>query len=459
MMLFHRTKTRTEGPTQAVAEPTIEPHILLSAIAALLSRTPAPENDRLPSEIAGAFRAAYAALSAADEQSLRQTVEFSINASEAMAAMARITGEIRDTDGKAQTIAASVEELNASIDQISTTADSVAASMDIANNAMSEGAKATREAAEASRNIGQSFNSMTGAAEQLAAAASQIGTFVATIEALSQQTNLLALNATIEAARAGEAGRGFAVVAAEVKALSGQTQKATDDIRARIERLECHVREVMTSVSEVRGYVDRSVHQSEAANGQIEHVRGSIADNAVKMSEIAGMFQQQSEAVAEIASGVSSIAGHTRVSADHTNLVIAAVGASEKLINEQFADLEQKRVHNYVLLRAKSDHLLWKKRLSEMLVGLNTLKSSELSDHHQCRLGKWYDAVTDGKFRENPAFGRLPVAHEAVHRFGKMAADCHAHGDRAGAAAALIEMETASRTVLQDLDQLLLGVN
>ena len=278
-MPFRRAKKQAEEFIQTCTEPAIDARALLSALAALLSRKPAPELNQLPPEVMAAFRAAYATLSAADEQSLRQTVEFSINASEAMAATARITGEVRDTDGKAQTIAASVKQLNASIDQISTTASSVATSMDMANEATSEGAKATREAAEASRNIGLSVSRMTGTADQLAAAASQIAPFVGTIEALSQQTNLLALNATIEAARAGEAGRGFAVVAAEVKTLSGQTRKATDDIRARIERLESHVSEVLASISDVRGYVDRSVEQSDAANGQIERVRGFVADS------------------------------------------------------------------------------------------------------------------------------------------------------------------------------------
>ncbi len=390
-----------------------------------------------------------------DETLLRQTVDYSMQASNAMAATARITGAIRETDEHAAGISEAVDVLSASIDQISDTAAEAAHSMEEAHNALASGVSATSNSAAASQKISTSFAQMSDDAGQLAEAAEQIGMFVATIEGLAQQTNLLALNATIEAARAGEAGKGFAVVASEVKQLSGQTSKATDDIRARIERLQTHVAEVLTTVEGVQDLVSSSAVQSEEAAGQIESVLGSVSATNDRMTSISELLSQQTGAAQMIAEGMHAVARHAQAGSEFAEDAIKAVAGSETIINSQFADLEERDIRNYVLHRAKSDHLLWKKRLAEMLVGRNALREEELSDHHSCRLGKWYDGVTDPALRAHQAFAALPKVHEAVHESGKEAARRFAAGDRGGAFESIAAMDKASDEVLALIDQLL----
>jgi len=91
----------------------------------------------------------------------------------------------------------------------------------------------------------------TPASVSLSRAAQRIGDVVKLITAIANQTNLLALNATIEAARAGEAGRGFAIVASEVKSLSNQTAKATEEIGAQIAGMQIATQDNVETIKQI----------------------------------------------------------------------------------------------------------------------------------------------------------------------------------------------------------------
>jgi methyl-accepting chemotaxis protein len=138
----------------------------------------------------------------------------------------------------------------------------------------------------------------------LKSSSAEIGKVVNLIATIAQQTNLLALNATIEAARAGEAGRGFAVVASEVKALSVQTQAATQEIKRRIDLLQNdaatsisavhQIAEATKAVRPVFSSIAKAVeHQVDTTNGlsrnagENSHFIGAVADGATEIKQAA----------------------------------------------------------------------------------------------------------------------------------------------------------------------------
>jgi methyl-accepting chemotaxis protein len=187
--------------------------------------------------------------------------------------------------GNVQTVAAAAEELSTSIDEIT---------------------RQVAQAAQVASQAVQQAESANGTVASLSEAAMRIGDVVQLIGAIAGQTNLLALNATIEAARAGEAGKGFAVVASEVKALAGQTARATEEISQQI-----------NGVREATGHAVRSIQAIAGVVGQMDDISAAIA----------AAVEEQGAATREIARNVAEAAhGTSEVSA---NIAHVSLGAEE----------------------------------------------------------------------------------------------------------------------------------
>jgi methyl-accepting chemotaxis protein len=158
----------------------------------------------------------------------------------------------------------------------------------------------------------------------LSQAAEKIGDVTKLITTIAEQTNLLALNATIEAARAGEAGRGFAVVAQEVKALAGQTAKATSEISAQIAEIQTATHDSVTAMKEIGGTI-----------GRVSEIAASIAaaveQQGAATNEIARNVQQAAQGTTQLATNIAEV----NRGADDAGSASADVLSSAQLLSSE----------------------------------------------------------------------------------------------------------------------------
>ncbi|MGI2260583.1 methyl-accepting chemotaxis protein [Shewanella sp. GXUN23E] len=259
----------------------------------------------------------------------------------------------------------------------------------------------TRRAVEGLGARAEAINEEAGrsrlAVEQLDNTTSAISQFVSAIQAISEQTNLLALNAAIEAARAGEAGRGFAVVADEVRQLAGKAHTASNQI-------EMLVRQIVAQAGDIKGIIDAN-----------QNTAMDVATSSTQISAVVSNVLSRSQQMQQVI--------------EH--------GALAAFLNT-----------------TKLDHAVWKSGIYRMLEKPETIQS--VTDHTQCRLGKWYRQGQGAElYAGRSGYRELDAPHRRVHEQGQAALEACKCGDLNGMARHLDEMERASMDVVHCLDKLM----
>lgn len=151
------------------------------------------------------------------------------------------------------------------------------------------------------------------------------------IQQVAKQTNLLALNAAIEAARAGEAGRGFAVVANEVRNLSDNTARLSQEIRGVLQKVSQSLDDAGVTVNQLASH--DMTHALEA-RGQIGTMFDLLRKNNEERSQLAIQAHEAANAVRESVRQAVIALQFQDMTSQLLVTAMSRVRAAEELANE-----------------------------------------------------------------------------------------------------------------------------
>jgi methyl-accepting chemotaxis protein len=337
-------------------------------------------------------------------------------------AAAEVSTGSADLAERTEQQASSLEETAAAMEQMGATVRSNAENAADANTM----ARSTKEAAERGGHLAMSA---VAAMAGIEASSRKITDIIGVMDEIAFQTNLLALNAAVEAARAGDAGKGFAVVAQEVRVLAGRSAQASKEIKQLIQ----------ASDTQVHSGVDMVKKAGAALEGIVDGV-GKVA------TVIAGMASagaEQSAALDEINGTVAGLDEMTQKNAalvEQTTAAAQAMAGQTSELKELMAffitdandDSGSIARHIALVEGTKIDHVDFRKRVDDSLAGHGDATAANLPDHHQCRLGKWYDSMREPGIRKNPNFVAIEKPHAAVHQAAREALAQKAAGRATG---------------------------
>ncbi|HIP13622.1 MAG TPA: chemotaxis protein [Arcobacter sp.] len=224
---------------------------------------------------------------------------------------------------------------------------------------------------------------------------------ITVIDKIAFQTNILSLNAAVEAATAGEAGKGFAVVAQEVRNLATRSADAAKEIKLLVEAIQFEVSRIKNS--------------------------SSIVGSVVKETK------------------------------DRVDILITLMNSFQKNANRSVFEVDS--ISNKIFINlAKLDHTIYKNNLYQLIFGEEN--SFNAVDHHNCRLGKWYDhGLGKTEFSFTKSYKGLENVHKIVHdEANALAVQCS--GGSVTCSKAKIQnsiniIEDASKEVFSNLDSIL----
>lgn len=356
-----------------------------------------------------------------------------------------------------ESVAANSEEMSASSEDIANfvqtsnkTASDSAENSKLAINQINEAFTRIDTIMEKTNNVNETMKYVNEETKK-------IHDMVGIIKSVADQTNLLALNASIEAARAGEHGRGFAVVADEIKKLASNTKNQVSYIQSSVSKLISEVDQAALVLNEVTNSFNGSKSYMEDAVKSINGVNDSLGEIGNSFMEISANTEEQTAASEEMSSNLMVINDKSlklKEEVIHTGKSFYDISTKIdeiRLIGVENADQLPIKVQIEICI---CDHLMWRWRVYNMILGNVILDENTVGTHKTCRLGKWVEKQDTSAKQLKSLLDELEQPHAQLHELAKKAIREYKSNNIKGAEQALTMMDDCSKTVVSVLKKI-----
>ena len=329
--------------------------------------------------------------------------------------------EVQSANDSMLSLDASIEEIAASVGDISVHTKSSLSELDNDLNSLKHVADILRATDKGQHGVQKDV-------EKLVERVTSVSNVMTFIQGIADQTNLLALNASIEAARAGEAGKGFAVVAEEVRKLADETKHSVESIKGDILLLRQLTSNIETETRKSTEALHAGVNDVQQIASTLAELNSTLQTQGARFEEIARTTKLQAAMASEISLRNKSIEESSLQSKEVAFNTGEAIYKLSKMIDTYRSGTLSK---NFIISQediielAITDHLLWRWKIYNLLLGFETLQVEDIKSHKESNLGIWYygkgKELLSGeriyKELESPFISVYDYAKKAVHAY------------------------------------------